>query len=47
MREFFKITTGNLYHDPQVESMVLYYDRQLICYVVMLVGAICLLYALV
>lgn len=45
MKEYFKITTGNLYHDPQVESLVLYYDRQMICYVAMLVGAVCLLYS--
>jgi hypothetical protein len=46
MKEYFKIVTGNLYHDPSTEELVLYYNRQQLCYGLMLAGAVMLIYAL-
>jgi hypothetical protein len=46
MREFFTIKTGNAYQDENLEELILYYDRQKVCYGLMLAGAILLLYSI-
>jgi hypothetical protein len=46
MKEYFKITSGNLYHDQATEELVLYYNRQQIYYGLMLAGAIMLIYSI-
>ena len=47
MRENFKIVSGNLYRDQAAESLQLYYDRQMICYIFILIGVVLLLYILI
>jgi hypothetical protein len=46
MREVFKIVPGKFYTDPYTEELVLYYNKQQLCYGIMLAGAILLIYAL-
>jgi hypothetical protein len=44
--EAFIITQGNLYRDPWVEEMQLYYNRQYMNLIFMLVGAVLIIVSL-
>lgn len=47
MREFFKIKTGTPFQDENLEELIMYYDRQKVCYVLLLAGLVLLLYAVI
>ena len=46
MQEYFVITQGDVYRDPWVEELHLYYNRQYTNLIFMLVGAVLVIVSL-